>query len=319
MVVISNGKIIGENCDSSAYRTQTVKRGDPAYVMSRGSLFDFARNPIKWLRGKEEDEGTTATDWGSLLDCMVLDRPNFNKRYVTTPATYPAGPRHAKVRAGEISVGDPLPWNSNAAYCDEWISANLQGREVADADDVDGCKLAIYNLLRDEDIANILEHSKFQVMLTAEWRDPDTGMVIPLKALVDIVPNEDCPALEAPESLIDLKSTKNAEEESWVRDVAKYGLDVQAALYLEIWNSIPGVKPRTFFKHLISENEHPYYVEKQSLTKEFLDRGKSIYQYALRTYCQCLKTGEWPGYKKRIVVNGWGQTQPTVWQLTNVE
>lgn len=316
--MIRNGKIIGDGMDDARYRTQTVKRGDPAFVMSRGALTKVAKNPLKWLRGKEE-EGTPSTDWGSLLDCMLLDEANFDVRYTVLPETYPAGARHGKVKSGEINVGDPLPWNSSAAYCDDWEAVHVQGRDAVKAVDYQGCDEAVARLEEDEEIVTILANSRFQVMLTAEWHDPDSGIVVPLKALVDILPNDDCPFKESPESLIDLKTTKNADEDNWARDVGKYGYDVQGSLYLAIWNSIPDVKQRKFFKHILSENEHPYVVEKQSLTLDFLNRGKSIYEYALKTYCQCLSSGQWTGYKKRLVVNGWGQTEPTVWQMATSE
>lgn len=316
--MIKNGKLVAENADNASYRKQDVNRGDPAFVMSRSALCDFAECPIKWLLGTEE-KATTATDWGSLFDCRVLDSQNFDKRYAIIPPTYPAGEKHEKVKAGLLQVGDPLPWHSTATYCKDWLAVNVQGRETCKAEDMEGCNMAIARLLEDPDISDILTNSRFQVMVTAEWHDPDTGLVIPVKTLMDIVPNDDCEAPEASESIIDLKSTRSAKPERWVRDVVAYGLHTQAAFYGTVWNSIPGVKPRKYFKHICIENEAPYIVEKQNLSTEFMEMGKKAYESALKRYCQCLTSNEWPGYRNRLTVNGWGQTEPTAWMLANEE
>src|SRR6185503_12774374 len=109
--MFNNCKIVGENVSTEVYMRQTARRGEKDYSMSRSALVDFAVNPAKWLAGGTYDEPTKATDWGSVMDCLLTCPDKFNSLFAITPEVYPA----KGAKKGGVDV--EKPWNRNATYC----------------------------------------------------------------------------------------------------------------------------------------------------------------------------------------------------------
>jgi exodeoxyribonuclease VIII len=142
-------------------------------------------------------------------------------------------------------------------------------------------------------------------MCVSEYRDAETGIVVPVKILVDLAPR--------PETFMwgcclgDLKTCQNAGK-SWARKVFELSYHVQAAFYLDVWEAATGEK-RTEFFHVVQESFPPWEPARKILSAEFIELGRWRYQEALNRYAKCLSAGEWPGYGQDIV-------QPEPWMLT---
>jgi exodeoxyribonuclease VIII len=307
----TNAKVIGANTDPDAYHRPNAKRGDPQLSMSRSDLCEFARNPIRWRNGYRSEE-TDSTSWGGLIDSLLLEPADrFAKRYAITPRTYPAPKTHAKVKSGEIKEGDPLDWTGNATYCANWKAAQ-SGKEFVKEDDYERAKTARETVFEHESVEDVLFDADLQVMVVAEYHDKDTGILVPVKGLIDIVPSLSDTATG--KMLIDFKTCTNAAMHVWEKSCFTYGYHVQAAMYLDLYTAATG-DDRNTFAHIIQESFEPFHVEKRILSQEFVELGRHQYITALKQYCQCLKTGEWPGYPARTVINGWGLTEPAAWML----
>jgi hypothetical protein len=311
-----SGKVIGSDVDPLKYhlfqpiddRGNVPKRGDPKFVMSRSELTEFAHCPARWLAGVEDKE-TDATDWGNLIDCLVLQPHQFEKRYAICPATYP----------GQDRKKQPVDktWNRGATYCDDWMSERESAGIVClKQDDYQAAKHAADLLLADKQIASLLDGAKRSVMVTADWLDKAKGIVVPFKILVDIVPTNPTDGFH--NTLADLKTCRSAHPRVWPKEVFAHGYAVQAAAYLDCYEAATH-EGRTGWMHVLSENIPPYQLGRRWLSSEFLEIGRMQYRDALSLYCQCLKTGVWPDYEKLACAkwerNGWSATEPESWMV----
>lgn len=287
-----------------AYKAQTAKRGTDGFIMSRSSLHDFMENPRRWRDGYRDGD-TSATEWGSLIDCLVLTPERFDALYVVHPDTYEKDVS-TKKEPNKVEVKD---WHPASHTCQQWIADNAKGRTVIAKEDLERGKQAASVIAADADAQDILWSAEKQVLMTAEYHDPETGVVVALQSLVDIV----CGASSRySESLCDFKTSRNASPKFWAREVFNYGLDMQGALYLDIFNAATG-DGRFEFRHIVQESLPPYAVGHRLLSEDFLSLGRMRYLNALRRYCQCLNSDTWPGYEAPGVPT---ITRPENWMIS---
>lgn len=94
---------------------------------------------------------------------------------------------------------------------------------------------------------------------------------------------------------IDLKSTTDASEESFGRDIGNMGYDVSAAWYIDVLTECYGYPPEHFV-WLAAEKTPPYAIGIHFATPEQIAAGRA---YARRHYLRLLnarKTNRWPDY-----------------------
>ncbi len=101
------------------------------------------------------------------------------------------------------------------------------------------------------------------------------------------------------EYVIDLKTTTNADPDSWIRSTLfRGGYDISAAWYLRGLEAL-GQAPRQYL-FLAQEIDEPYECSFVGAPEELLDNARKINDWAVRTWGRCLSCGVWPGYDKRI-------------------
>lgn len=308
-----NCRIVGHDIDADDYHAVDIKRGDPAFPISPSVLKDFAPNPQRWLdgyKGKDSD----SKDWGQLVDCLLLTPGQFPKKYAIRPDTYPAPKSHAKVKAGLISEGDPLPWNGNATFCDEWKTSIVEmGRKPVSVQDTEDATNAVKKILADPILADFLEGSKRQVLVEGEFHHQ--GVIVPVRCLIDVVPDKDSIYGRC---LGDGKTSTNAGP-SFRRHVWQFGYHVQGAFDLDMFNAATGEK-RSEWCFLVQENYPPFAIGRKALKDEcfgptpFLELGRKSYLTTLQLYANCLKSGKWPGYDDgEESSDGWTYLEPCPW------
>ena len=298
---LTNAKIVGDGIEPDTYHKTAGERGKPDFIMSRGNLVEFDRCPSRWINGYESEE-TKASEWGSLIDALALDGHNFDAKFAVIPETYPA-----------TKTGEPKEWNWNATYCKEWRDAQ-GGKQVVKHETHQQAQNAIKFLFGDPQIGELIKFSKHQVMVMGEYRDEETGLIIPLKALLDLVPDLKHPQFG--KCLADLKTCNSAAIYPWTKSVFDHSYHVQAALYLDLYTATTG-EDRTDWLHVLQESFPPWQVGKRLLSAEFVELGRLKYVSALRRYCQCLKAGQWPGYEdgQRRVLDGWSVVEPAPYMV----
>lgn len=310
---------IQEGFDPAKYHALgcEFKRGDARKVMSRGELVQFSKCPSRWKLGYQEEE-TKATEWGSLLDCLVTQPGQFEKLYAVAPEKYPA-----KQTKAEIAAGEPVemkPWNWNATFCDDWYREQLSaGKTCVKSDTAKEAFAAQDRLMEDRRLSDFLFRSRKQVLVQVEYEDHDSGIIVPMKCLIDLAPMPDDEIYGR--AIGDFKTAKDASPSAWEKEVFNRNYHVQGSMYLDAMNAAGGTD-YTQFAHLISENVAPYETGRRFLSDEYLKLGRAFYKRALADYCYCLKTGIYPGYDDGFDVrgenrDGWTITSPSAWMVTN--
>lgn len=283
-----NAKVIQRGANPADYHNtgKDYSRGDKEFIMSNGHLRAFSDCPAKWRAGGEVEEKNWQMDFGSWLDCLFLSPHLAPKCFAVTPATYPATPKR------KDDAPEQKPWTRQANYCKEWeTEQEKEGRHIIKHDVNTAVLHAIKSL---DDAGGLNLQSTHQVFCMAEWKDRDTGIVVPVKILVDVVPNIETPW---PKCLFDLKSTGNGSPGAWSKQIFDKALYLQGALYLDVYCAATG-EDRNTFAHLVIENVWPFHVTQPMpcLSAEFINLGRLRYRSALRQYCQCLESNEWPSY-----------------------
>lgn len=269
------------------YAAEPLKRGDAKFTVRSHVLAEVVRNPMRWLMGYESPE-SKAKEFGEVLDCLALTPTQWPKRFCMLPEDAPRRPsdrqRNAKKPSPETLAS--IEWwddfndrTSGASIITNELNATVHG--------------ALQRLKDNGKIAAFLGSGMTQAWVVGYYRDPETGLEVPTKALIDIVPKAEDPIFG--EMLGDLKSTRNAEPRQFAKDCFRYRYHMQAAWYLDHWNAATG-ESRNQFLHVVVENFAPFECRMPLLSQRFIDHGRLLYQAALALYCKCLSLNRWPSY-----------------------
>lgn len=126
------------------------------------------------------------------------------------------------------------------------------------------------------------------------WKDAETGLMC--KARTDrMMPDFEkwkCPVI------VELKSTRDADDWDFAKDVTSRGYHIQAACYCHGHQVITGKRPA----HVIIavENFPPYDLKVHMLDDSAMASGAQQYRNLLNHYAECVKSGLWPGYADKI-------------------
>lgn len=282
--MITNASILGP-IKHGDYHKQDVQRGDPAYIMSQSELKVFNENPWKWRNGYRL-KPSKEMSFGSLVDCLLLTPDDYASRFVVQPATYPA------------AKGEEKPWSNNATFCRDWnAEQKAKGLTVISPYELDAANFIREKAAQHPVIGTVLFGCESQVAISAVWQD-ESGIKVPLRGCIDIAP-----VGKFETWLFDLKVYASANPRQWANSVFDHALDVQAAMYLDIWNNVSRFvgTPRNAFGHIIVEPDAPFFMCPRMLSTSFIEAGREKYESALRLYCQCLKENKWPGYSEQTL------------------
>ena len=100
--------------------------------------------------------------------------------------------------------------------------------------------------------------------------------------------------------ITDLKSCKSALYEDFMRDVVKYGYDLQAYMYCLIASKVLGVPIENVdFVFVAVEKKCPYLINILQADSMVLQRGEMLFRRYIGTYHDCKETNEWYGLNGR--------------------
>ena len=113
------------------------------------------------------------------------------------------------------------------------------------------------------------------------------------------------------QAIDDLKSTgASASPEAWSKTMLGFGGDLQVAMYLRGARAVLGRTPA--FRFVTVELVPPYALTVFSLAPDALALADAKLEYAIATWRQCLRTGVWPAYPRRVCyvqAPPWGEAQ----------
>lgn len=324
--VFFDAKLVGEDYPPTQYLAQTAKRGDKEFAISRGMLMDLAWNPHRWRAGFAR-KATDATELGNVLEVLPLQPHRWADMFSVEPTTYTVtmmqcpecgsqtdSQKCAKCKRDRVPVAVDKPWRYGSKVCDEWKEAvTAKGRIPICKAIADGAEAARTVLRQDERIEELLSISRKQVCVTATYRDHPTGLEVPVKCLIDGVPDKAHQFYG--HTLFDFKTTRSVNNPTWPFTVDEYNLDAQAALELDLWNALTG-EMRDGFLHVVQESYEPFEAGRKFLSLRFIDLGRQKILNALAVYCRCLKENRWPGpdtdpSPPSQSIEGWTLIEPT--------
>lgn len=97
----------------------------------------------------------------------------------------------------------------------------------------------------------------------------------------------------------DFKSTgASADPQRWVRTAYGIGADVQVAFYLRGCEAVFGSRPE--WRYVVQETTAPYALSVVDLAPSALALAGDKVEHAIRTWRECLRSGVWPGYDRRV-------------------
>lgn len=277
-------KIVKDGATYDEYHRQDAKRGAKDYSMSRSEIVEFASCPAKYILGPQSDDSTPATDWGSMIDCLLTSPDKFDVLFAVAPETYP-----------DSKTGESKPFTLASKWCKEWKAEQGDKRIIKSAIKSDA-DAAVKAIQADEAVSELIKVSRKQVFVIGFWKDAATKLEIPVRVLIDLVPPKEHPTMG--KWLADFKTARNGDPAAWARVVDDQAYDVQAALYTDLYCAATK-EDRTDWIFSVQENVAPFHVTKPmpAMTSEFLTWGRLKYQSALAYYAQCLATNNWPSYR----------------------
>jgi len=108
--------------------------------------------------------------------------------------------------------------------------------------------------------------------------------------------------------IIDIKSTQAGSPQGFLREVRRWGYDLQASFYIRGLNvayRAAGVNRQAqAFLFVAIENFPPHEVAVYALSEDMLREAGERIDAALAAYKICLETDNWPGYANGVVVLG---------------
>lgn len=128
--------------------------------------------------------------------------------------------------------------------------------------------------------------------VTAAWTDPVYGVAC--RGRFDHLD-------PANATITDLKKMASAHPKAFERAAYDYGLDIQAAAYVQALEVIrPELVGRVRFRWVVLEAEAPFVTVVRTPAGSLRHLGEQRWANACRVWSRCLRSGRWPGYEDGI-------------------
>lgn len=238
----------------------------PEYLLTRplsySSLKAFRKSPrhyIMYLNG--EFKPSPAMELGSMLDCKLLTPENFNKEYLVINRKI-----DKRTNAGKAEWEDLLK------------QASLNKQRIAFAEDIAIVDKAIKEIKAHER-ANELIEGITGVQQTLRWVDRETGL--PLIGKIDFESRA-----WGMQSIVDLKSSEDADPDEFIRKAYNYDYHFQTGMYLEGFHKVKYQFPNFLF--LVVELSDPFNVSVIFCDSKFTAAAKAEVRGTLKAFKYCM-------------------------------
>lgn len=244
------------NMSPQTYRTDEA--------VSRSDLMLLRRSPMhyKYAHDNPTEDTSPALEFGTALHCYVLEPERFRQEYIVY-GKIDRRTKEGKTQLAEIEASGKTPIYEG----DVETIINM-------AESIKSNHYAVRLLAGEKEVSYF-------------WEDPATG--IKLKCRPDC--RTDLGELGV---IVDLKTTRNAETESFMRSCIDYGYDLQAAMYKQGVERIEG-KPHRFV-FIAVEKEPPYACNVLEADELMIRKGDDDLRKYLETLAECHRTDNWYGY-----------------------
>ena len=173
----------------------------------------------------------------------------------------------------------------------EWKVRNA-GKEIMSPDEDDAVRNAILSVQSSPDaqyLLNLCKQREVGIIQTYNGVD--------IKGRLDAYGSD-----EAGKPLIlDLKTTSDADPESWGKKAFGLRYPMQTAWYQSLLALELGLEEAPAYFWLVCETQEPYDVVLYQPPEEALEIGRAQMKHCIESYQSCVASGKWPGYSKGII------------------
>jgi len=275
--MITDAKIVsaGAQCclDWGTPETRTTAE----YAVTPMDLVLFGHSPARWrLRpGRDPEDGPGRHE---LLRGTLLAASGAGAKYIPTPETYrtlrPVCPKCGsessaatcrKCNTPRVNQAVERPWSPQAQNCKLWAEdVREKGlvpvpRALGEAN-----RRMMDRIIGDRHTAKLLADSQKLVLVTGTYEGKDGKNCLPLKALIDIAPDE-CHELCA--TLTTVLVVPDASPGSWSNFAVKTGQHIQAALARQLFQAATGEDIKHYL-WLLVEAKEPHILGRRRSTPE---------------------------------------------------
>lgn len=151
--------------------------------------------------------------------------------------------------------------------------------------DFENC-LALRDTVHADPFLNgIITGGPAMVEATGYFNDPITGQL--LRVRPDLYRKDI-------KVILDIKTTKNAKADDFVRSVTNMGYHAQEAFYTDGWQLLD--MPVDGFVFMALEKKSPFAFSVFELPPAIVQEGRALIRQAIDKYHDCVSKNEWPGY-----------------------
>jgi len=246
---------------------------DKIPAVRRSDLWEMRKSPAHYLYAvTHETEPTAALLFGTAAHKFILEPGDFWSCYVLAPEV------DRRTKDGKA----------------EWYRFTQELTETGKAS-VSSSDYATITEMRDAILANptaaeLIGSGQYEVPI--QWTDGQTGELCKCRP--------DClTEYKGQKYIVDYKTTKSCEANSFERSCRMYGYKLQAGMYTE------GVFNQTFerykFAFIAQEKDPPYAVRVYFCDDGFVDEGIAMFRDLIGLYHECKTSGVWPGYEDKEI------------------
>jgi hypothetical protein len=247
-------------------------------------LMDILRSPAHYYEHKfnrVEEKDTDALRFGRLFHYAVLEPHLFRERAIIEPVF------QGRTKAGQLTT------SKNATEVkqkrDEWFQALPEGAIVVPNEWLDQLTGMANKIMTHKLTKNLLREGVRET--TLYWHDDETGELC--KSRPDFISSQG--------HIVDLKTSMDARENYFARDILKHSYHIQSSHYLN-GARITNTARSDSFIFLVIEKTPPFEIAVYPCGASVLGVGDQWRSKAMRIYSRCRKTNKWPGYNHEAKV-----------------
>lgn len=252
-------------------------------LASKHALDLVRRSPAHyrdWIDGAQEESNDDLA-FGKLVHVALLEPDRFAREFLVEP-------EWGSCRKNDADGTTTEQGRENKRRRDEWRTEHATATLVTAADHAVCRKMA--GAIRKHPTAAKLFESDHVAEVTVRWRDEETGLECKMRTDLYI------PELGV---IVDLKSTRDASENGFIRDSSAFGYHRQDAFYREGMRAI-GL-PIEHFVFVAAEKKGPCAVGTYNHCERDLRRGLDSIREDLNMLAEAIETDNWKAYADGIV------------------
>lgn len=252
-------------------------------VINRSALDQFAKSPLTyltWVRGELPDRETDAMRLGNAFHCAALEPARFARHYAIEPDY------------GHCQKHDPSGTTKeqgarNRELRDAW-RAKHAGATLLSAEDGEMIAGMTRALRSHPKVSKILARGIAESVV--RWDDRELGL--PCKARPDFL-------IDDLELCVDLKSTLDASEGAFTRDIFNLGYDLAVAHYKDGLAEIGRTVEDMIL--IAVEKTPPYLIGLYDVSPQDEQAARETNRALMARLQRCLFANDWPGLPIDIV------------------